>query len=377
MSMAASRDITFALVLIQSVIVPGVARAQGVFQVSPLFGTAQEYDSNLFSTAFDRQADFITRVSPGVDSAYRSPVLTMLGHYTLDVERFANHSELTTTKARQRAAVELTYRPRQRLALAADAELLKTQTPGELNVETNLTLARASAQRVAAHTSITRRLDMVTSGTIDYKFSETRVAGGLDIRSHAATIGVDHHRSSRDAVSVNYRLHQFSFETVATTSHALGVGWIHGITQRASLSVDGGPRVTNGSLASDVSASVHYQFKPGDVSLAYARTQTTVIGLEGVADTQSLALTAAWKPRPSLQMRLSPAVYRSAHAPLQADVYQLTINVERRIASELSLDIMVNTNLQHGSFYTALANATIPRQNVMIRLVAAPATRAR
>jgi hypothetical protein len=364
--------VALAVVVMLDLLVPGAARAQDAFQVSPLFGAAQEYDSNLFSTPFDRQADFITRISPGVQSDYLSPLLTMSSHYILDVERFANHPELTAMDARQRAAMELAYRPTRRLALAADADFLQTQTPSELNAETNLTLTRAKAERVAAHTSITRRLDMTTAATVDYRFSESRITGGPEIRSHAATIGAEHHRSSRDTVSVNYRFHQFSFETSSATSHAVALGWTHAITHRASFSVDGGPRVTNGSPSSDLSASIHYQFQPGDLSLAYVRTQTTVIGLEGIADAQSVSLTAGWKPRPSLQVRLAPAVFRSTNAALRADVYQLMATVERRIAAGLSLDVVINTNLQHGSLFAALANETIPHQQVMIRLVAAP-----
>src|SRR5439155_20882239 len=122
------------------VMVPASARAQGLFQMSPLFSTAEEYDSNLFSAPADRQADFIARVSPGLESSYKSPVLTVAGRYTFDVERFARHPELTTMDARQRAGATVTYRPAPRLAVAADAELVKTQTPAELNALTNVTL---------------------------------------------------------------------------------------------------------------------------------------------------------------------------------------------------------------------------------------------
>jgi hypothetical protein len=298
----------------------------------------------------------------------------LLGRYTLDAERFDNHPELTTADARQRAAMQLTYQPTPRLALTADGDFLKTQTPSELNALTGLALTRASARRVAAHSSITRRLDRLTAATIDYRFSNDHIADGPEIRSHAATIGADRHRSQRDAVRINYRIHQFLFGTSSTMSHALDLGWTRAITPRASVAIDGGPRVTGGSLAPDLSASIAYQFSAGNVSLAYARTQTTVIGLAGIADAQSLNVTAAWRPWPSLQLRLSPAVVRSANPAQHADVYQLTANVERRIAKGLSLDVVLNAYLQHGNLYTAQANETIPRQNVMIRLVAAPAT---
>lgn len=375
-SIMAGGRVALALVLMHEVIVPGVARAQGVFRVSPLFGTAQIYDTNLFSKPSDRQADFITRVSPGVEAEYRSALMTLLGRYTLDVDRFADHPELTKMDARQVAAVAVSYRPTPRLALAADAELSKTQTPGELNAETALALTRASAQRVVAHTSVTRQLDMVTAGTIDYVFTAYRVEGGLETRTHAARISTEHHLSLRDTMKVDYQLRQYFFGISSETSFALGLGWTRAITRRASLSAHGGPRMTNGSLAPDLSASVRYQVKPGDdVSLAYGRTQTTVIGLAGTADTQSVTITGAWSVRPSLQMRVSPAVFRSSHAGLQAHVYQLAVDVARPITNDFSIDVAFDTSLQHGNLYPAFAHERIPRHSVMISLVATPATR--
>jgi hypothetical protein len=353
------------------------ARAQGVLEVSPLFGTAQVYDSNLFSTSSARQADFITRISPGVESDYRSALLSLLGRYTLDIERFAEHPELTSMDARQRAAIDFRYRPTERLALAADADLLRTQTPGELNQVTSLTFSRASAQRTAAHLSIRDQLDVVTEGTIDYEVTDYRVAGGLGIRTHAATVGANHHLSARDTVSVSYRLQQFFFDPSSTTSHALGLGWTRTITRRASFSIDGGPRVTDGSLAPELSAAVHYHLEPGDLSLAYARTQTTVIGLTGIADAQSLAATAAWRFRRSLQIQVSPAFFRSARAGLVADVYHLTVDVARPIAKRLSLDVTFDGYRQVGNLYAGFANVTIPRYDMTVRLVAAPATQER
>jgi hypothetical protein len=364
------------IVLMSNAIVPASARAQAV-DVSPLVSVAQEYDSNLFSVPINRQRDLITRVSPGLESAYRTPVLTMVGHYTFDVERFASHPELTTVDARQRAGTTVTYRLTPQTAIAADAELLRTQTPAELNALTNVTLARARARRVMAHSSIAHHFNMVTAGSIDYVFTADHIAGAHDIRSHAVTIDADRHWSPRDVVSVNYRLSQFQFGTSSSTSHALSLAWTRAITPLASVSLGGGPRATDGSLAPNLSASIRYRLQRGEWSLAYARTQTTVIGLADVADAQSLAATAAWHPRPSLRLRLSPAAFRTARPAVHAGVYQLTAGIERRIARDLWLEVALSAFVQHGNLYTAVANETIPRQNVVIRLVAAPATRPR
>jgi hypothetical protein len=334
--------------------------------------TAQFFDSNLFFTTMARQSDWITRVSPGILSEYRSPLLSLRGRYVLDIDRFANHQELSGADAGRHGAIDFSYHPTRRVALAADAEYSATHTPSELNTETGLGLSRARAERVAAHSSFTRLLDRSSAGTVDYMFTQDRVAGGAEILTHAATIGAKHRLSSRDTVSADYQLHQYLFGTAALTSHGLRLGWTRGITERSTFSIEGGPRVTHGSPAPELSASIRYRFSPGDVSLAYARTQATAIGLVGIADTQKVSAAAAWSPRKSLRMQVAPAFFRSAHGGLQADVYQLSFDVARRIVPGLSLDTVMTADVQHGKLSADLANETIPHQNVMIRLVVEP-----
>src|SRR6185295_17595863 len=125
------------------------------------------------------------------------------------LERFADHPELSGMDARQQAAADFSYRPAPRVALAADALYSTTHTPSELNVATGLILSRAKAERLTAHSSITRDLDPATAGTIDYLFTQDGVADGLAILTHAATIGGTRRLSSRGTVSADYRLRQY------------------------------------------------------------------------------------------------------------------------------------------------------------------------
>jgi len=366
-------SLALALVLLHEVMAPRAARAQGIFQMRPLLTTAQLYDSNLFFSGTDRQSDFITRVSPGVLSEYRSPLLTLRGRYTLDLEHFNDHPELGGMDARQHAALDFSYRANSPVALAGDAEYSTTHTPSELNAATGLTLSRAKAERIGAHSSITRHFDPATAGTIDYLLTQDRIEGGMAILTHTATIGVNRRVSSRGAVNADYELRQYYLGTSSPTSHGLRLGWTREITERSTVSIDGGPRLTDGSLAPELSASIRYRFRPGDLSLAYARTETTAIGLAGIADTQSVSATATWSPQRSLRMQISPAFFRSEQSGLQADVYRLSVDVAREIAPGLSLAAVVNTYVQHGTFTAQLANQTIPHQDMMIKLVVEPA----
>src|SRR4029077_12252484 len=135
-----------------------------------------------------------------------------------------DHPELTDMDARQHGILGLEYRPTRRLALDAGAEVSRTRAPGELNADTGLAYTRARAGRTALHSSMTRHLDAITSGKIEYTFSQDLVAGAVDIRTHTARVGADRHWS-RDEVSVDYRVQQMFFGfagagTSVATSHA-------------------------------------------------------------------------------------------------------------------------------------------------------------
>lgn len=390
--MIAGRGAALGVVLVCEGMLPNTAGAQEGFQLRPSFTAAQVHDSNLFSTSSDRVADFVTRVTPVIESEYRWTRWTLQGRYTFDAERFAEHPELNSVAARRHTLVGVQYRPTRRLTLAADGELSSTQTPGDLNLLTGLSFTRVRAERIAAHSSITRQLHKLTTGTIDYTFSEDRLAdasfttdrlaSAIETHTHAATVGADHHISSRDIVKVKSSVHQFAFEshdagTFTATSLALTLGWTRVLARDTDITVDGGPRATNGTIAPELSGGIRFRFDSGSVSFAYARTQTTIIGLAGIADTQSATATAAWSPRRSLQIAVSPAFLRSGNVSAHADVYRLTLDASHAIGRNLSVAFVGVTNIQNGNLYAGLASETIQHQNIMIKIIAQPGLHAR
>lgn len=351
-------------------------RAQELLRVSPLFGTTQVYDSNLFSAPVAPQGDFITRVSPGIEGEYRSAVVNVLGRYVLDLERFAGHPDLTTAEGRQQASIDLRYSRWRRFAVAVDAAFTRTQTPGELSAGTGLTLARATAERVEVHPAIVRQLDPVTEGTIDYTWTEERLVGGIATRAHRAAVRVDRHVSRRDVVGVNYGVRMFLFETDdPLTSHAFSIGWSRQITRQANIELRGGPVLTDGTPATEVLASIGYRPRPVALSISYARTQTTVVGLAGTLDTQSVTASAAYSPRPQLRIRIVPGVFRTTRDGRQADAGRLAFEAERTITDRLSLRAMYEATFQRGHLTAAPSADSIARHLVQLSVVAAPAAR--
>jgi hypothetical protein len=307
-------------------------------------------------------------------------LMTVTGRCTFAVERFARHAELSAMGARQHGIIGWQYRPTPRLALSVAGELLRTRTPGELNVESGLAFARERAQRTMAQSSLTRQFTPVTAGTLEYSWTQDRLARGFEAEMHAAAASTVRRLSLRDSVDVRYGFRQFRFASDGTArapviSHSLSVGWMHAITRRIRLAIGGGPRMTGNAFGPELAASVEATLKSVDLSVAYARTQTTVIGVEGAADIQNLMATAAWTPRRSLQVRMSPSLFRNAAAGRRADVYMLAIGVTRPISSRLSFDVSFDKSFQRGDFASGPAGERIVRQTVAIRLVALSANR--
>jgi len=358
-----------------AMITAGTASGQGRVHATPSVSTAEVYDTNVFATSTAPQADFVTRASVGLNVGYTSPRLTTSAVYLQDAERFADRPRLSSIDARQRATVAFGYQATPRTRWIADGGFWKTRTPGELNQSTGLTFSRASARRLSAHTALDHHLDQLTSATADYTVTQDHVAGRTAATTHDALLGVERRRSSRTTVRVDYRFRQFMFtspgrEVFATTSQALTLGWMRTLAPRWRLDVDGGPRVTNGSLLPEMSTSIHYQSTAGDVSLTYARTQTTAIGFANVVETQSVAAAMTTRLWSSLRLHLAPSLFRTDLGDAHADAWLISLDVTRPVGHGVALDFAVDASTQRGGLNPSLSNAIIARRVVLVRVIA-------
>src|SRR5207247_10753909 len=126
------------------------AAAQPTFQRTPLFTVTQAYDDNILFSAIAPEADYVTRVTPGIESHYDSTLFTLVSRYMFDAERFARHPALTAIDG-HRASLDFHYKPTGRVELSADGGFTRTRTPGELYAAGGLILARATAERLWVH----------------------------------------------------------------------------------------------------------------------------------------------------------------------------------------------------------------------------------
>ncbi|HSL20164.1 MAG TPA: hypothetical protein VK886_01420 [Vicinamibacterales bacterium] len=357
-------------VLVQLGTFPAAA-AQPVFQVRPSLSATEVYESDLFANPSGRDGDVITRVTPAIETDHRSPLWTISSRFAADAERYARHQELTTPAARQQAALTMTYRPTPRLAVAGGADLVVTRNPQELNTATGLALIRARARRVSAHASLSRAMSPATTGALEYTFADERLGQAFRAATHALEAGAERRLSGRTTVSSRYRVHGFAFtaagEDQAVISQSLTMGVWRAITPRVSVSVEAGPRVTGSVARPELTTSMEWTGIASNAALSYTRSQTTVIGLVGVAEIQSMNAAFGRTHGRSLDVRVAPGFFRSALPGVHAHVYVLSASVIGRFRNMFAIDLTVDGAVQEGSLYPALASQTIPRHRILLR----------
>jgi len=345
-------------------------------RLSPVVSTTEVYDSNVFSSSTATSGDFITRVSPGLEGEYQSPRFSLLGHYVFDLERFATHPELTAADGGQHAAIGLRTNRSRQLAFAVDAAVEQTRTPGELTAATGLTLARARAEHVEVHPAIVRQVNPVTEATIDYTWTDDRLAGGIATSAHRAGLRIDRHVSRRDVVDVRYNVRMFLFERDdRVTSQTISFGWLRGIARNTHLELRGGPVLTAGSQAPELLASLRYTPGPSELSVTYARTQTTLIGVASVLDTQSITASAARILPKRVGIRVTPGLFRTDSEVLRADAARLTVEAERPVTGRVTLRTTYEAAFQRGNSIVAPFANSISRHIVQFSLIAGPPRR--
>jgi hypothetical protein len=354
---------------------PPAAHAQG-FSVSPSFGISQMYDDNLFYRPA-AEGDTITRVSPRLDAKYRSELRTFSARYALDADWFAHHPDLTTTHARQEAGFDGQYHATRRLSFNGAAAFTETDTPAELNLVTALTPGRTRAQRLTVHPSATYQIDPLTNTTIAYTAAHDRMLG-VTLLTQTATAGIEHHSSERASVRWEYSYQGYLFDAIERkTSQAVTAEWSRDLTRATSLSLRGGPRLTDGTLSPDAAASLHHKMRIGEATIAYAHTQTTLLGLVGIADTHSVTARVSRELRSGLQLRVEPGLLRTTQTDLASTVYRVSIGGTQPVGGRLAIQASYDLNLQHGSIYAARTVETIGRNVIVLKLVAAATEPAR
>ena len=330
--------------------------AQQHVYFAPSLSLAGARDDNLFYTAESRQSDVISRLTPGFETGGRWERLSVAGRWALDLERFAEHTELDTNRAREAASFDFGSRLSRPLTFSLHGEYLSTLTPGELNLATGLSAGRSRARRSSARPSLDWKLGATTVASVAYTRTKDDLASGVATQTHTSALSLEHHLSPRTSATTGYSFSRYLFEESAPIDvHTLTVGWERRFGPKSSFALSGGPRYSNGRFDPEASLSLQRSAGTVDTSLTLSRSLSTVIGQAGTFVTDSALAGLSYRPVTSLRFGVSPGVYSikdPAGGP-ETRVYVAGLEMSWRISDWLALESLYRRNLQRGILVSA------------------------
>lgn len=280
----------------------------------PMLTLTETLDSNLFFTQFP-EADFVTRVTFGLQTGYRSTRFTIDAQGSRAADFFSRHSDFDTMKARTLGQVAVNAKATKSMTLSLFAIYLDTKTPSELNVVSGLALGRSLATRTSATPILEYRLSSLSTFTAAFSKAHDTLDGRIaDTRTW--TTGLDRRISKRDALSLRYERRWFDFsggdKTEQSTADVVTFGWLGDVSPRTIVLLRAGPRFAKGAATAEILATMKRRLNKGLLTLTYSKSQATTLGKTGALDTQSVVATVLLRVRKNLEIASGPGVYHNS-----------------------------------------------------------------
>lgn len=317
--------------IVSIVIASGVrapAWAQAGWYVTPSVRLSESFDNNIFGSSSDRQTDFITRITPGLEGGYRSEPFTLLASGAFESDIFAKNPQLNDATTGWQAGLNGQYLPTRALTLGlnvsyTETKSLPTLTQGlasltlvnPLNGANIIQFGRQRVTLFSASSSAGYQFSPRTAATSAFSYTHSTFEGGATNSVYGTQFGVSHQFTALDTAMLTYLISVFESPGIATeVSNTPMIGWTRRFTPSTTLSIAAGPSFAEGSVSPAVNAQLNHLFKVFDkvatVSLGYTYAPGFVIGQAGLQNTQTAFGLIGIEPLRSLRVSLGPSFSR-------------------------------------------------------------------
>ena len=348
------------------------ARAQSEITVVPAASLSTMYDDNIFS-APTGVADVVTTIRPSLEARIVSPRLNLQSLAYFDAQHSTNHAALDTFDARRHAMVDVRGQASPVLSLGIAGRYDRSQTPGELNLDSGIMLGRQLAHRTQVSPSLSYRAAPRTtiSGRYDWTSEELSGWSGGDLQALHA--GVTREITPRTSVNARVLGRLFTGEIDAHSQAVLG-GWTRELAPGTNLSVEAGPRMTSRrGLRAEVLGALMRRTPRTRVRLDYWLGETIVLGIPGPVEIHSGSANVSSTLRRHFDVGTQLAVF-SSHTldETSAVVYHAAL-VGAWSWQPYILSVSYGTDVQKGDIRSrGRADEYVRRGVFLVRLTVAP-----
>jgi hypothetical protein len=296
------RTLVFVLIAAIDLVAAPRAWAQTNVTFVPSISASTVYDDNLFAQA-SGDVGVMSHLRPAMELNYESPTLTLFSFGSFDMQR-SNHPALNTVDARRHGTFDVHHRITPATTLGFGLRYDRTETPGEINLDSGILGPRRTAERLEANPSIAFHVRPRTIVVASYNGTTESLIDDIRGTLHVARAGVTRQTSTRDEITVSYLGRTFVDALGTDTSHAALLGWTRELAYATRLTLQGGPRVSSyrGGVVPEISVGLTRTTNILRMALDYWHGETIVLGIRGPVAVNSGTARLIWRLRPRMEL---------------------------------------------------------------------------
>jgi hypothetical protein len=340
----------------------------------PSLSLSTVYDDNLFAKV-SGDAGVMTLLRPAFEGTYESPTVMLSSLYSFDVQR-SNFSALNSLDARRHGLFDISGRTTPAMTLAFGARYDRTDTPGELNLDTGVLGERRIAERWELIPSVVHRVRPRT--TINASYNATAESLVDDVRGTLQTVraGVTRETSPRTDVTVSYLGRHFVDRLQTQTSQAVLLGWSRELAFATRLTLQAGPRQSSyRGLNAEIVAGLTRSTNKIRMAIDYWHGETIILGFLGPVEVDSGSAKVVWPVTQHLEIGTHARVTDSATFDNgDVRVYRLVLlGAWTPRGGPATVTVSYGADFQHGVIRGSLfLNDQVMRHTFRVNLTVAP-----
>jgi hypothetical protein len=281
------------LVAMLSLTCARTAAAQAAVEFIPSASLFAVYDDNVYARV-KGSAGQIQQLRPSFEGSYESPILHLLGLYSFDMQR-SNFSSLNSLDARRHALSEFRMRTTPFTTIGVAGRYDRSDSPGDINVDTGVIGARRTAERFELNPSYLHRLDPHTGISAAYNFTTEHLIDGEYGTLHVGRLGASRDISTRTNLAAAYVARYFVDHIADQVSNAILLGWNRTLAPGTRVSLFAGPRYSRyRGLEPEASASFAHTTPHVMLAIDYTHGETIVLGVQGPVANDSVSSRITW-----------------------------------------------------------------------------------
>ena len=282
-----------ACVVVAVLLAPVGTHAQARAEFIPSLSLFTVYDDNILASV-EGSAGQILQVRPSFEGSYESPTVRLLGLYSFDAQR-SNFSSLNTLDARRHALGETRLRTSPFTTLDLALRYDRSETPGELDIESGVLGERRQAERFEVTPTLARRFGPRTTMTAGYDWTTESLVDGERGTLHTGRTSLAREVSERTTLSGSYVGRAFVDDIANHSSHAALLGWSREMAPGTRVTVSAGPKITSyRGLTPDVTAGFARTTNHVRLALDYWHGETIVLGIQGPVAVDGVMSRVTW-----------------------------------------------------------------------------------